>query len=46
LHQQDDDLDASTKYHEFSGCIRTLASTDLTPSYDRAHLKVVKCILA
>ena len=33
------------KDREISGCIRTLASTDLTPNYDRAHLRVVRCTL-
>ena len=32
VHQQDD-LDASAEECEFNGCIRTLAVTDLTPSY-------------
>jgi len=43
VHQHDDDSDASPEECEFNGCIRTL--TDLTPSYDRAHLGV-RCTLA
>ena len=34
VHQQDNDLDASTENREFSGCIRTLPSTDLALSYN------------
>ena len=44
VYQQDDDSDICTKDREFSGCIRTLASTD--HSYNRAHLAVVRCTLA
>ena len=39
VHQQDDGLDASVKDREFSDCMRTLASTNLTPSNDRVHLE-------
>jgi len=46
VHLQDDDLDASAKNYEFNDCNRTLALTDLTLSYDRAHLGVVRCTLA
>ena len=31
---------------EFNGCIRTLTLIDLTPSYDKAYLRVVVCTLA
>ena len=46
VHQQDDDSDTSAEEREFNDCIRTLAVSDLTPSYDRAQLGVVWCILA
>ena len=42
----DDDSDAFTEECEFNGYIRTLVVIDLTPSYDRAHLGVVRCTLA
>ena len=44
VHQQDDDSDTSADNRKFNSSIRTLASTDLTLSYDRAHLRVVRCI--
>jgi len=43
VHQQDDDSDASAEGREFSGCIRTLTSTDLTSGCDRAHLGILRC---
>ena len=46
IHQQDDDSDIFVRDCEFNGCIRTLALTYVTPNYDRAHLGVVRCILA
>jgi len=46
VHQHDNDSDAFAEDREFNGCIRTLAIIDLTPTYDRAHLGVVWCILA
>ena len=46
VHRQDDYSDASVEDCEFNGCIRTLTVTDLTLSYDRAHLGVVRCSLA
>ena len=45
-HQQDNDSDVSAEDCEFNFCIRTLAVTDQNPSYDRAHLGVVRCTLA
>jgi len=45
MHQQDDDLDAFAENREFNGYIITLALTDLTPNYDRAHLEVVRWTL-
>ena len=44
VHQLDDYLDVSAEECEFSGCIRMLAVTNLTPSEDRVQLKVVRCI--
>ena len=46
VHQQDDDSDAFAEDCEFNSCTKTLAVTGLTPSYDRAHLEVVRCTLA
>jgi len=46
MHQQDDDSDASAEECEFDSCIRTLAMTNLTPSYDKTQLEVVRCTLA
>ena len=46
MHQQDGDSDASAEECEFNGSIKTLAVTNLTPSYDRAKLVVVRCTLA
>jgi len=43
VHQQGDDSYASVEDREFSGCIRTLASIDITPSKNRVHLGVVRC---
>ena len=43
VHRQDNDSDAPAEDHEFSGCIRTLASNDLTPNNDIVHLGVVRC---
>jgi len=43
MHQLDDDSDASAEECEFNGYIRTLAVTDLTLSYDRPQLRVVRC---
>ena len=42
VHQQDDDSDTFVEDREFNGCIRTLASNDITPSNDRIHLGVVR----
>ena len=46
VHRQDDDSNASAEDHEFSGYIRTLASTDLSFSNDRIHLGIVRCTSA
>ena len=46
VHQHDDDLDASAEESEFSGCVRTLGVTNLTPNVDRVQLRVIRCILA
>jgi len=46
VYQQDDDSDASAEECEFNGCIRTLTVTDLTSSYDRAQLGVLRGTLA
>ena len=35
----------SVEDREFSGCIRTLVSTDLALSYDRVYLEIVRCTL-
>ena len=43
VHQHDIDSDASAENCEFSGCIKTLASTDLTLNNDRIHLGVIRC---
>ena len=40
VHEQNDDSDASAEDHEFNGCIRTIASINLTLSNDRVHLGV------
>ena len=39
VYQHDDDSDASADDREFNDCIRALAATDLTFSYDEAHLE-------
>jgi len=46
VHQQDNDLDASVEEYEFSGCIRIMKVTNLTPTVGRAPLGVVMCTLA
>ena len=45
VHQQDDDADAFAEEYEFSGYIRTVRVTNLTPSVDRAQLGVIRSIL-
>jgi len=45
VYQQDDDSDPFAEECSFNSCIRTLAVIDLTPSYDRAQLGVVRCTL-
>jgi len=45
VKQHDDDSNASVEECEFSGCIRTLTETNLTPSEDRVQLIVVRCTL-
>jgi len=39
-------IQTSAKNNEFNDCIRISTLTDLTPNYDRAHLKVDRCNLA
>jgi len=46
VHQHDNVSDAFVEVCKFNGYINILAVTDLTPSYIRAQLKVVRCTLA
>jgi len=45
-HQLNDNSNASADECEFHNGIRTLAVTDLTPSYDIAQLRVIRYTLA
>ena len=46
MHQQDDESDASAEECKFNSRIRTAKVMNLTPSVDRARLRVVRCTLA